>query len=101
MDGFDQLLTCYDRREISRRELLGAIALLGVGAQRKASAVGQPEIGPGRALNHVSLGVTDLQRSAVFYDRLLHLPVPLVISRARSRSFPRTASYRPAARAGR
>ena len=75
MDEFDQLLTCYDRREISRRELLGAIALLGVGAQRKASAVGQPEIGPGRTLNHVSLGVTDLQRSAVFYDRLLHLPV--------------------------
>ena len=74
MDRLDQLLSCYERREISRRELLGALALLGVGGARGRSNVG-PELGQGRALNHVSLGVTNLHRSTAFYDRLLHLPV--------------------------
>jgi catechol 2,3-dioxygenase-like lactoylglutathione lyase family enzyme len=75
MNRLDQLLTCYDRREISRRELLGALALLGVGGLRGASSVGQGGVEQGRTLNHVSLGVTDLSRSTAFYDRLLHLPV--------------------------
>jgi catechol 2,3-dioxygenase-like lactoylglutathione lyase family enzyme len=72
MDRLDQLLTRYDRREISRRDLLGAIAMLGLGG---VPGVGQPSAAQGRTLNHVSLGVADLRRSTEFYDRLLRLPV--------------------------
>lgn len=75
MDRLDQLLSCYDRREISRRELLGALALIGVVGARGASRVGLGGVEQGRTLNHVSLGVTDLHRSTAFYDRLLRLPV--------------------------
>jgi catechol 2,3-dioxygenase-like lactoylglutathione lyase family enzyme len=81
-DVHNQLLTLYDRRVISRRDLLGALAVLGasaaVGAAHGAAAqtVAAPTAATqGRTLNHVSLGVTELQRSTAFYDRLLHLPV--------------------------
>jgi catechol 2,3-dioxygenase-like lactoylglutathione lyase family enzyme len=72
MDRLDQLLTLYDRREISRRDLLGALAVLGTGGAARARPTGAAQ---GRTLNHVSLGVTDLARSTAFYDRLLQLPV--------------------------
>jgi len=72
MDQIDQLLTLYDRREISRRDLLGAFAVLSVAPERRR--VQQPAA-QGRTLNHVSLGVTDLKRSTDFYDALLELPV--------------------------
>jgi catechol 2,3-dioxygenase-like lactoylglutathione lyase family enzyme len=72
MNPFDQLLTRYERSEISRRDLLAALALTAVGG---IPGAGQVAAAQGRTLNHVSLGVTDLRRSTEFYDRLLHLPV--------------------------
>jgi catechol-2,3-dioxygenase len=82
MDRLNQLLTLYERREISRRDLLSALAMLGasaaLGVARGAAAetAASPAAATlGRTLNHVSLGVTELQRSTAFYDRLLHLPV--------------------------
>ena len=71
MDRLNDLLTRYDRREISRRDMLSALAFLGMGA---APGAGQA-VAQGRTLNHVSLGVADLRHSVEFYDRLLHLPV--------------------------
>jgi catechol 2,3-dioxygenase-like lactoylglutathione lyase family enzyme len=71
MDRIDKLLTLFERREISRRDLLAALALAGAGAGLGASELAVRA----RTLNHVSLGVTDLGRSTEFYDRLLHLPV--------------------------
>jgi hypothetical protein len=70
MNPFDQLLTRYERSEISRRDLLAALALTAVGG---IPGAGQVAAAQGRTLNHVSLGVTDLRRSTEFYDRLLHL----------------------------
>jgi len=77
MDRLDQLLTRYDRRELSRRELLRALAVLGAGATVGVArgAAAQTAAVQGRTLNHVSLGVADLRRSTEFYDRLLRLPV--------------------------
>ncbi len=77
MTRLDQLLTLYERREISRRDLLGALAVLGACAAVgvPAAADAQTAVPQGRTLNHVSLGVTDLRRSTEFYDRLLRLPV--------------------------
>lgn len=71
MDQLDELINRYDRREISRRDLLVGLALLGV----SAGPGGKEPAARGRTINHVSLGVADLRRSTEFYDRLLGLPV--------------------------
>ena len=66
------LLTSYERGGISRRELIGALALmaLGTSASRGASS-------PFQAIdvNHVALNVTDIPRSRDFYRDLLGMPV--------------------------
>ena len=72
MDQIDQLLTLYDRRDISRRDLLSAFALIGTGG---AMGLRQQPAARGRTLNHVSIEVSDLRRSTEFYDALLQLPV--------------------------
>jgi len=77
MDELEQLLSLYERREISRRDLIATLTVLGAGA---AIGVAKPVAAQtaavqGRTLNHVSLGVADLRRSTAFYDALLHLPV--------------------------
>jgi len=77
MDEFEQLLTLYDRREISRRDLIATLAVLSAGAAISVAepAAAQMAAAQGRTLNHGSLGVADLRRSTAFYDALLHLPV--------------------------
>ncbi len=84
MEDLDQLLDLYERRVLSRRALLGALgalvvtAPLGCAPRMATPAFLAPPASPlakGRTLNHVSLGVRDLGRSTVFYDRLLGLPV--------------------------
>ena len=65
MDRLDQLLRLYERHELSRRELLGALAALGAGATVDGASgkAAQTAAAQGRTLNHVSLGVADLRRS--------------------------------------
>jgi len=72
MEALEQLLTLYEQRRISRRDLLGALALVPLG--RRWNPALQPAA-QGQTLNHVSIGVSDLRRSTEFYDRLLQLPV--------------------------
>ena len=66
------LVESYERGGISRRELIGALALmaLGTSASRGASS-------PFQAIdvNHVALNVTDIPRSRDFYRNLLGMPV--------------------------
>ena len=64
MEQIAQLLTAYDQGRLTRRALLQGLALLTVGAS-SASAAGFQ----GTTINHVTLSVTDLQRSAEFYQR--------------------------------
>jgi catechol 2,3-dioxygenase-like lactoylglutathione lyase family enzyme len=77
MDRLDQLMTLYDRREISRRDLLGALAVLGIGgtAGAQTAPAAREGVVQAKTINHVSLGVADVARSTEFYDRLLNLPV--------------------------
>jgi hypothetical protein len=64
----DDLMDCYDRGRLSRRELLQALALLGlasgVDAQTQSPAV------PGAVLNHLQLQVSNLEASRDFYTKL-------------------------------
>lgn len=60
----------FERGSLTRRELIGALALL-AGAGRAASAATLK----GASINHVSVLVTDLQRSIDFYTRVFGLTI--------------------------
>jgi catechol 2,3-dioxygenase-like lactoylglutathione lyase family enzyme len=62
------LLTSFERGALSRRELIGALALLaGAGAAASAATL------KGASINHVSVLVTDMARSIDFYGRVFGL----------------------------
>ncbi len=69
-ESFDSLLTQYERGTLSRRQLLIAMALLAVPAATRA----QTGAVRARSLNHVNVGVTDVDRSEKFYRWLLGVP---------------------------
>ena len=68
----DSLLHGYERGRLSRRELIASLAALAA-----APNVGraQDDVLRARTLNHVSLIVSDLERSASFYQRVFGMPV--------------------------
>lgn len=64
------LVTRFERGTLSRRELIGALALLaGAGGGAPASAATLKSA----SINHVSVLVTDMQRSLEFYGRVFGL----------------------------
>lgn len=71
--GFDQLLSRYENGQTSRRELLGALAALTVAAP--AATAAEPAVGAVKQLNHVTVVVQNVQRSAEFYQRLFGMPL--------------------------
>jgi catechol 2,3-dioxygenase-like lactoylglutathione lyase family enzyme len=62
------LVTRFERGALTRRELIGALALLAGGA-----AAAQPATLKSATINHVSVLVTDMARSMAFYDRVFGL----------------------------
>ena len=61
-----RLLKTYEDRKLSRRELVEGLALLAAGAGTASAAGFQ-----GNTINHISLQVSNLQRSTDFYQRTL------------------------------
>ena len=75
--AIESLVDAFETRRLSRRELVASLAAFVV-AETSASAQVQPvqqisQVARGRTINHVSLAVTDVERSAQFYSRLLGL----------------------------
>jgi glyoxylase I family protein len=70
VNDIESLLDQFEQGRISRRSLAGALALMVSAAPRVSAA-------PLRAasLNHVSLAVSDVERSKDFYQKLFGLPV--------------------------
>jgi catechol 2,3-dioxygenase-like lactoylglutathione lyase family enzyme len=67
----DGLIDRFERRRLTRRELVASIAAL-IAAESSVSA--QPNaVAQGRTLNHASLAVSDVEKSAGFYAKLLGL----------------------------
>src|SRR6201998_2648803 len=64
------LLTAYENKKMSRRELRQGLALLDA-CSGTASAAGFQ----GNSINHISLYVSNLQRSTDFYQRVFGRPV--------------------------
>ena len=73
-DGLDRLLGEYESGRMSRRELLGALALLTAAAAAPSPAAAAP-VGTVAAFNHVSVFVPDVKKSVAFYQDLFGLPV--------------------------
>jgi catechol 2,3-dioxygenase-like lactoylglutathione lyase family enzyme len=75
--NLDALLSQYENGSLSRRELLGALALL-VAAPHAATAATQgasKPIGAVKALNHVTCFVPDVKKSVAFYQDLFGMPI--------------------------
>jgi catechol 2,3-dioxygenase-like lactoylglutathione lyase family enzyme len=71
--AIEKLVEAFESKALSRRELVTSIAALMAGA---AGADGQiSQAAQGKTLNHVSLAVTDVERSAQFYSTVLGLNV--------------------------
>jgi catechol 2,3-dioxygenase-like lactoylglutathione lyase family enzyme len=64
------LVSRFERGALTRRELIGALALLAGGA-----TAAQPATLKSATINHVSVLVTDMARSMEFYDRVFGLKV--------------------------
>lgn len=71
----DALVGLYDARKLTRRQLVGALAVLGLGGQAPSNVPGRGAPFRGRTLNHVTLSVGNVTRSKTFYQQLLGLQV--------------------------
>lgn len=65
-NAISMLLKTYEDRKLSRRELVEGLALLAAGAGTASAAGFQ-----GSSINHLSLQVSNLQKSSDFYSRTL------------------------------
>ena len=72
LKSLERLLDHYDHGQLSRRDLIGALAAL---AFPQAPASAAPSIGVAKQLNHVTVYVRDVERSRAFYQRLFGMPV--------------------------
>ena len=75
-----KLLSSYEKGSLSRRDLVSGLAMLAAGGTAAAAAPAQDEIAFKDAnIDHVSIKVTDLQRSIEFYQKMFGFSV---VSRA-------------------
>ena len=65
-NAISKLLETYETGKMSRRDLVQGLALLAAGTGTMSAAGFQ-----GNSINHVSMYVSDLQRSTDFYQRVL------------------------------
>jgi catechol 2,3-dioxygenase-like lactoylglutathione lyase family enzyme len=73
MPTIDTLIAQYDKGQLTRRQLVQALAMLALpgaaAAQPAAPAI------PALSLNHVSLAVTDPEASKAFFQKTFGMPV--------------------------
>ena len=67
-----RLLTAYENKKMSRRELVQGLALLAACSGTASAAAAGFQ---GNSINHISLYVSNLQRSTDFYQRVFGRPV--------------------------
>ena len=71
----EKLVQDFEDRRISRRQLVATLLAL-VAAPKEISGQQQvAQVARARTINHVSIGVSDVEASAAFYQRLLGLDV--------------------------
>ncbi len=77
LNEIEMLVTQYEQKSLSRRELVSSlVGLTGLLLAGGSKAAQQPApVAMGRSMNHVSLSVADVNRSADFYSRVLGLEI--------------------------
>ena len=73
-EHFDALLNQYETKHLSRRQLLSALVASAAGVSA-APAAAQDPAAVGRSMNHVSLSVSNVERSADSYSRVLGMEI--------------------------
>jgi catechol 2,3-dioxygenase-like lactoylglutathione lyase family enzyme len=73
--NLDSLLHQYETGSLSRRELLGALALIVAAPALPDAAQAAKAVGAVRSMNHVSVFVPNVQKSVDFYQNLFGLPL--------------------------
>ena len=71
----DNLLQQYESGSLSRRELLGTLALLIAAPAAADAAQASKPIGAVKSMNHVSVFVPNVQKSVEFYQGLFGMPL--------------------------
>jgi len=69
VERMEQIVALFEQKKISRRELVAA--LLALAALPSAPAEAAAPMFDGSVVNHVTMFVTDVQRSRAFYERLV------------------------------
>lgn len=69
----DDLVGKFEARTLSRRELVVALAGLVAAASPAGAQDAAVKVAQGRTINHVSMAVADVEKSAAFYKALLGL----------------------------
>ena len=69
-NGVDQLLTAYEKGKLTRRQLLSALVLSGMSTSTSAQQSVSPLQGRASMFHHVNIFVSNLPRSAAFYQKL-------------------------------
>lgn len=72
----EELITRFENKKLSRRQLIsGLLAATGAAATQSAFAQDVAPVAVGRSMNHVSLSVSNVQRSADFYNQVLGMEI--------------------------
>src|SRR5436190_6981981 len=69
VERIEQVVTLFEQKKIDRRQLIGA--LLAVAAAPAATSEAATPLLNGSVVNHVTMFVSDLQKSRAFYERLV------------------------------
>jgi catechol 2,3-dioxygenase-like lactoylglutathione lyase family enzyme len=72
MTTIDSLISQFEQKGLTRRELVAALTMLISGSSAAMSAQ-STQVAQGLTLNHASLAVSDVEKSAAFYGKLLGL----------------------------
>lgn len=77
LDTLENLINQFEEKRISRRQLITALVTAAAAGMlpSRLSAQPPPPVAIGRSMNHVSLSVSDVQRSADFYQRVLGMEI--------------------------
>jgi catechol 2,3-dioxygenase-like lactoylglutathione lyase family enzyme len=69
IERIEAIVSLFEQKRIDRRQLISA--LLAAAAAPVASAEAAPSLFDGQVVNHVTMFVSDLQKSRAFYERLV------------------------------
>jgi catechol 2,3-dioxygenase-like lactoylglutathione lyase family enzyme len=73
MTAVEQLVDGFVAGRLTRRELIASVTALVAGGARSVQA--QTPVAKGKTLNHVSLAVSDVEKAAAFYSKILDLQI--------------------------